>query len=360
MENQHPESFLPPSPQDPSFHQVSSDDYDPITGLQIYRELNDAFYDTRINAPQSLNWRVRSHLMGPLVMGLTELGGGQLRVERSPGKIARASLEVIKIQWMLEGGDHRQVDGRDQTRTRLAAGDIGISDMTRRETTTQGDARSLCLIIPRHLFEANEADLDPLHGQIIRQGSVTNALLSAHMGELWRNAGLLTDQDVDTISAATTNLVGNLLIARQGGASGRGAERTEDILSLRLRRYIRDHLADPTLDAEHLCQRFALSRASLYRLFEPVGGVARHIREQRLKRAYREILARDTSSASIGRIARACGFTNATGFNRAFRRYFGVNPSEARTWAQARQSRDGSPERAYLTPTDWIRQVDAG
>lgn len=362
MDSRTPDSRPPPRRSPPPFEEISSEAFDPRTGLEIYRELTEVFYDAQIEVPEprALSWRVRSRLMGPLILGATEIEGAQASVERSAGKIARASLDVIKIQWFLAGGDQRQFDGRDSTRTRVEAGDICLSDMSRRELTTQGAAKSLCLIIPRHLFESHESDLDPLHGRVLRSGTASHALLSAHMGALWRNAGRISNQEVNAVATATASLVANLLIGQKGESPVLRYERSDDALLARIKRHIRDHLADPTLDAEQLCRQFGLSRASLYRLFEPFGGVAAHIRDQRLKRVYREIMATEPSGAGIGRIAHACGFANLAGFNRAFKHRYGVSPSEARALGDNPWATGASAERPHLALTDWIRELDVG
>ena len=58
-----------------------------------------------------------------------------------------------------------------------------------------------------------------------------------------------------------------------------------------VRRFIDTHLASPALETDMLARNFGLSRASLYRLFAPVGGVAGYIRRERLRRVFRDITA---------------------------------------------------------------------
>jgi AraC-like DNA-binding protein len=50
------------------------------------------------------------------------------------------------------------------------------------------------------------------------------------------------------------------------------------------RRFFDTHLTSPALEADMLVGNFGLSRASLYRLFSPIGGVAAYIRRERLRR----------------------------------------------------------------------------
>lgn len=55
--------------------------------------------------------------------------------------------------------------------------------------------------------------------------------------------------------------------------------------------YIEQHIGEAELGTGSLQQAFAVSRASLYRLFQSRGGVARHIRERRLCTAHRYLQA---------------------------------------------------------------------
>ena len=73
-----------------------------------------------------------------------------------------------------------------------------------------------------------------------------------------------------------------------------------------------------------------MSVASLYRLFEPVGGVACYIRTRRLARARKELTAPGLQDHRIGPIAYRAGFQSIPAFNRAFREAYGETPRSAR------------------------------
>ncbi|MBO9630711.1 MAG: AraC family transcriptional regulator, partial [Shinella sp.] len=74
--------------------------------------------------------------------------------------------------------------------------------------------------------------------------------------------------------------------------------------------------------------RSPMSRATLYRLFEPVGGVTDYIRTRRLRAAF-DMLTND-GKRTVGEVAYACGFPDISTFSRAFRHQFGMSPSEVR------------------------------
>jgi len=89
---------------------------------------------------------------------------------------------------------------------------------------------------------------------------------------------------------------------------------------------IEARLLDPDLDAAVLVQALGLSRSSLYRAFQPVGGVNAWIRQRRLEHA-RDLLANRTGPRpTVGEVAQICGFASDSHFSRAFRKAFGHSP----------------------------------
>ncbi|MEP5051186.1 MAG: helix-turn-helix transcriptional regulator, partial [Alloalcanivorax venustensis] len=111
------------------------------------------------------------------------------------------------------------------------------------------------------------------------------------------------------------------------------------------------------LGPARLCRRFGLSRTRLYRLFEPFGGVAGYIREQRLDRAFRELAERDLGQRRLVEVALECGFDSQSHFCRLFRQRFGMTPGEAMEQGRSARARrslvDGEgPSRPEFR--DWL------
>ena len=103
-------------------------------------------------------------------------------------------------------------------------------------------------------------------------------------------------------------------------------------------RYIEANLGARDLGVDKLARTFGLSRASLYRLFEPVGGVASYIRTRRLARARQELTAPGLEDRRIGPIAYRVGFQSIPAFNRAFRAAYGQTPRSTRSTASGGQA----------------------
>lgn len=96
----------------------------------------------------------------------------------------------------------------------------------------------------------------------------------------------------------------------------------------RILRCIEDELCDPALGNDALQRRFFVSRPTLYRMFRPLGGVARYIRERRLLLAHRRL--RDEPDCTITFLLYDLGFESERQFQRAFQGRFGMSPARWR------------------------------
>lgn len=103
----------------------------------------------------------------------------------------------------------------------------------------------------------------------------------------------------------------------------------------RAKRLIDARLVDPALSAESVCRELGVSRSRLYRLFEPLGGVAAYIRHERLLRT-RAAISDSNDLRPLSHIAEEWGFDDPSAYSRAFRHEFGITPREAREVGWAR------------------------
>jgi len=101
------------------------------------------------------------------------------------------------------------------------------------------------------------------------------------------------------------------------------AARMADILG-----YIDAHLGECELDERMIRTAFNLSRATLYRAFQGLGGVARYIRERRLRLAYRHL--QRNPACSLTWLLYEVGFASERQFQRAFQAQFGMSPARWR------------------------------
>jgi AraC-like DNA-binding protein len=97
---------------------------------------------------------------------------------------------------------------------------------------------------------------------------------------------------------------------------------------------MRDNIASVRLGPERLCALAGHSRSTLYRLFEPQGGVAHAIQEMRLSLVHADLLDAEHARTPIFQLAERRGFACPAAFGRAFRRRFGYTAGEARAAAR--------------------------
>jgi AraC-like DNA-binding protein len=113
--------------------------------------------------------------------------------------------------------------------------------------------------------------------------------------------------------------------------------------------------AKSTLNVRDIARRFGLSRASLYRLFEPEGGFASYVRSRRLHRAARLLTSPAHRHLRILDVALESHFASETSFTRSFRREFGLSPADLRASIDAH----GIVRPAAVRVFEQLRQVEA-
>ncbi len=135
-------------------------------------------------------------------------------------------------------------------------------------------------------------------------------------------------------------MVGNLINTRQvlkGKFSGAQDQQdkvksvdfksSNEILMDRIMTIINDNMSNPELNVEMLVSKVGLSRVQLHRKLKELTGIpaSDFIRNIRLKQAA-ELLRE--KKMNVSQVAYAVGFTNQTHFSTAFKKFFGLSPTE--------------------------------
>lgn len=176
-------------------------------------------------------------------------------------------------------------------------------------------------------------------------------LLADHFVTLWQPA---VPEAGD--QAATIEAMADIVAAAAGAATDAAGhvERAERHLYLvMIKRHIAANLETSSLAAHDLCSRFNISRASLYRLFEVDGGLARYVQEQRLNRALTLLISPASRDKRLIDLAVDLQFSSDSTFIRAFRRQFGLTPGEVRELSDAWLREKGSAP----GPDDLLHQL---
>jgi AraC-like DNA-binding protein len=324
---------------------------------QLFAETLDPVFRTTLATPPRLE-RFRagldSYFMGPALFLAAEMRGTTYTFARDQRRIAQTGFDLIFLQMAIEGTDRRTVN--DETML-VEPGDITMFDLSRPLRAETENCRNLTLVLPRHILFSNDTQNDALHGMRLKRSTSSARLIGSHLRALHQDLGSITQAEAPAIIHATANLVTNL-VGPQIGMRSSTSPATRGAVIMEIKRYIGQNLAQADLGPDHLCKAFGLSRASLYRLFEPIGGVTDHIRTRRLRSAF-DMLFHD-QKRTIGEIAYACGFTDVSAFSRAFRHQFDMSPTEVRDGGHERPIFPHvSHQQSAASVRDWLRIISA-
>jgi AraC-like DNA-binding protein len=297
---------------------------------------------------------VDAYHLGGLMVTRVDFDGQQFQRDRR--KITLDGLDHYLVQLYATGGLTGSAGDRERV---LHGGDVQILDLAHLNLTQTRASRTIGVIVPRDTLGAALPNTNDLHGLVLRGQAGIGGLLADYLGSLSAQADAITQADAPDIARATTDMIA-ACFRSTAATMARAQSVLERTLLERIQRHIEAALRSPELGPQALCTVFRISRTQLYRLFEPLGGVAAHIQERRLARAYADLADSANAGRKVYDIAYGWGFVNEAHFSRAFRRAFGVTPGEVRAGmatglAPAESSlADLGSERAYR---DWLRSL---
>jgi AraC-like DNA-binding protein len=251
------------------------------------------------------------------------------RLVRDNRVIAKGGIDSIQLVLYEEGNLLVDADGTERT---VKTGDILAIDFARRSTISSRPTRAINVTVSRDLLMPLVANPDSVHGAWLPRGAPLNELLASHMRGL-----IAAGPHVDLATgAAVARATATLAAACLGGAPHareQTGSRLQAAVMYRIRQLIEQELGNPELGTAFLIQRFAVSRATLYRLFEPLGGVRNYINQRRLMRIHQLIVDPEGTAGTLSDLAAQWGFPDRTVFSRAYRSLYGMSPTEARLQA---------------------------
>ena len=203
----------------------------------------------------------------------------------------------------------------------LRAGDIHLSDEEVRIDCIKNPGTAQGMFVPKTLIGYQSGIHAPYMN--LSQSLVHDAALHNEMDRIF--AGLTARNELDL--SAFSRFIACLKVAigsdRQDGDVRR---RARTALADAIKVHIEEHLESSLLSTRSILQHFGVSRASLYRMFESVGGVRQFINDRRVYRAALDIGRGPLRRGEINAISERWGFSSGSSFNRAIKREFGVTP----------------------------------
>jgi AraC-like DNA-binding protein len=262
--------------------------------------------------------------------------------------IAARGTDQILVVCYRQG--HFELTTGGETR-RVEAGQLAFIDLSQPVAIAAPSVDNICLAVSRRKLEAAVPFLDGAHG-FVRPEDALSKLLRGMLEEIVAVGPTLSVVDARGIAAAALQLVVACLepLSRQPVDGGRN---TVSLVSIRA--FIEQHLLDPTLEPKTLIEAFGTTRSTLYRLFEPLGGVSAYIAQRRLYHAFRLLSDTRTPRGRISKLATELGYSHPSGFTRAFKDTFGLSPKDVQALAEQSREQDvqllTSPEPLlYLRP----------
>ena len=269
-------------------------------------------------------------------IGLRPLASVHLaRVTSSPLSLVTPAEDdgLLYVSFTHAGGG--VIDAQGSVR-RVRPGDFNVM-LRNRQCMTVLDAASsvVSLALPRLLVEPRLTDVDRLDDPG-RAASGPARLLANYAAALVASGDL--DLDVQaTVAGHLADLVVLTLGARRDDAQ---AASVGGLRAARRRAVKADmvaHLTDPRVDVDWAARRHGVSSATIRALFYDEGtSFSDYLRSVRLDHARTLLLAPFTANETVTSIALTAGFNDIGWFNQAFRRRFGMTPSQMRVEGRAR------------------------
>ncbi|TCS13963.1 helix-turn-helix domain-containing protein [Caulobacter sp. BK020] len=278
--------------------------------------------------------------LGPHAFYVTETGGQTMF--RTPEMIAADGLDHYIVQFQIAGSHTGDFDGKPFA---FGPGEVGICDLSRPMLLHSTAVKVLTTFLPRADVKAVAPDID-LHGMVLDANRA--GLLIEHLTAVTRWFPQLLPQTLPGITRATIALLGACL-AMEAGRADFGMR--ESPVLARARAYVEHNLLEPSLNPARISEALGVSRSTLYRLFEPLGGVTAYIWERRLHLA-RAALLDPKRGRRISEIAFQCGFSSEAHFSRSFRKAFNIRPSDLRS---LQPSLGEEPDTPFAKWTDAVR-----
>lgn len=256
---------------------------------------------------------------------LSTLGSTRQRVHRTDRLIARTAGEFLHTSIQIAGRGRLHQDGR--------VADVGPGAMVFYDSTRpyhwefDSDWEMAAVQVPAAtLHERLGLTLREIPTALIIAPGTPAGLVADYFRELTdlqsrapEQARALADSAVDLLTSAIS------LTRRQALPS----DAVRSLAARRVMEYMRAHCTDPDLTVDRIAEGCAISRRTVYRVFDGFdGGPAAILRGLRVEHAC--TLIRNRPGLPLAAVARASGFQVERQFYRAFRVEKGMTPSEFR------------------------------
>jgi len=236
-------------------------------------------------------------------------------------------LDQIGIWACLEGG-WRLTSSRG--RGILEAGGFAVIDLAEpmEMFPISREGQDVVFWGPRLGFGREGAELMLANGGIFPPNGGRVGLLNCAFAWSGARMNVATPSEFGDVMGLLTGLSTAALTSGDSRADALRGRRATPLA--RARAFIDAHLKSRELNPEMIAGTVGVSRARLYRLFEPYGGISLYIRRRRLGRLYADLQRLEYSDVPTARLALSWGFGSASAFEKAFTQTYGITPAAHR------------------------------
>ena len=228
---------------------------------------------------------------------------------------------VIVFEKILSGfeyGDFAGEDRYDGANMILMRG----QDATRKQIATATRRQELYI-------SKEYVGLDPNHdllSKVMAPNTLMGRILHAEWDGIFQR---LKNGETDLGERALDRLAASLKMAL-GVSPQREDVRAEarELLFRQIRNFVGANLGNPDLSTSMILNQYGVSRASLYRMFEPMGGVRNYITELRTSKALLDVFESGQGYGAIRSAQDRWRFSSQPNFNRTVQRLFGNSPKK--------------------------------
>jgi len=253
-------------------------------------------------------------------VSVTRVASGASAVSRGAGVIARNPREDLLVSVHGSGRGSVEQHGRvaGLGSGRAAAYDASVPYVLRFPVRMS----ELVLQVPRRVVARSGNAFDDLTAKVLPESASLTALTSL-MAAISATGGTpRTPAEADLLAEATITLLRGTLLPDGRPATTRIDTRAVEVA---MRSYVERHLTDPGLTVDRLAAVHHVSVRLVHKIFsESAETPAAYIRRKRLAHSRRLLLDGGTVSSAAMR----SGFIDADTFTRAFKREYGVPPSD--------------------------------
>lgn len=269
---------------------------------------------------------IREARFGAITM--TDVLLSEQRISRRERHIAKLDKDCYYVEFV----QHGKINILQSGQSLLSNAGMGaiFSASEAYDLECVGKVRSLYLEIPRQEFaERFRKDRIPVArtmptgrglGRIAAEFCAMLALEGAPLAAPVRDR--LGDELMDVLALAL----------EMGDTDDLSADRSVQKVRLRsVKAWIEEHLADPDLSLETIAKNNGISLRHLHYLFRLTDmSVSEWIWDRRLQRCHDILMRPGPRPLSVTEIAYQLGFSSSSHFSTAFRRKFGISPSDLR------------------------------